>query len=77
MVNGTKLLNACALPQKFTRGKRDGPLKNERVRHVVKIGSKNLQGIWCVPRALGASAPHAALSGSLSRRRATQRKSTA
>lgn len=42
MVNGTKLLNVT----KMTRGKRDGILKAEKVRHVVKIGSMHLKGVW-------------------------------
>ncbi|QPG74835.1 hypothetical protein FOA43_002171 [Brettanomyces nanus] len=42
MINGTKLLNVT----KMTRGRRDGILKSEKVRHVVKIGSLHLKGIW-------------------------------
>ncbi|CDF92013.1 ZYBA0S18-00122g1_1 [Zygosaccharomyces bailii CLIB 213] len=42
MINGTKLLNVA----KITRGRRDGILKAERVRHVVKIGSMHLKGVW-------------------------------
>lgn len=42
MINGTKLLNVT----KMTRGRRDGILKAEKVRHVVKIGSLHLKGIW-------------------------------
>lgn len=42
MINGTKLLNVT----KMTRGRRDGILKAEKIRHVVKIGSLHLKGIW-------------------------------
>lgn len=42
MVNGTKLLNVT----KMTRGRRDGILKAEKIRHVVKIGSMHLKGVW-------------------------------
>lgn len=42
MINGTKLLNYAG----YTRGRRDGVLKHEQVRHVVKIGSMNLKGVW-------------------------------
>ncbi len=34
MINGTKLLNVAGM----TRGRRDGILKSEKTRHVVKIG---------------------------------------
>ncbi|KAH3662406.1 hypothetical protein OGAPHI_005658 [Ogataea philodendri] len=42
MINGTKLLNVA----KMTRGRRDGILKSEKTRHVVKIGSMHLKGVW-------------------------------
>ena len=42
MINGTKLLNVA----RMTRGRRDGILKSEKVRHVVKIGSMHLKGVW-------------------------------
>jgi enhanced filamentous growth protein 1 len=42
MVNGTKLLNVAGM----TRGKRDGILKTEKVRHVVKVGAMHLKGVW-------------------------------
>ncbi|EDO15390.1 hypothetical protein Kpol_460p25, partial [Vanderwaltozyma polyspora DSM 70294] len=42
MINGTKLLNVT----KMTRGRRDGILKAEKIRHVVKVGSMNLKGVW-------------------------------
>lgn len=42
MINGTKLLNVAHM----TRGRRDGILKLEKIRHVVKIGSMNLKGVW-------------------------------
>ncbi|KAG1455170.1 hypothetical protein G6F56_007129 [Rhizopus delemar] len=42
MINGTKLLNMAGL----SRGKRDGILKNEKGRVVVKIGAMNLKGVW-------------------------------
>ncbi|KAK6464045.1 transcription regulator HTH, apses-type DNA-binding domain-containing protein, partial [Scheffersomyces coipomensis] len=41
-INGTKLLNVIGM----TRGKRDGILKTEKVRNVVKVGSMNLKGVW-------------------------------
>ncbi|KAK9774402.1 hypothetical protein AB5N19_06753 [Seiridium cardinale] len=42
MINGTKLLNVAGM----TRGRRDGILKSEKVRHVVKIGPTFLKGVW-------------------------------
>ncbi|KAM9926127.1 hypothetical protein OXX59_003429, partial [Metschnikowia pulcherrima] len=42
MINGTKLLNVAQM----TRGRRDGILKSEKIRHVVKIGSMHLKGVW-------------------------------
>lgn len=42
MINGTKLLNVAQM----TRGRRDGILKLEKVRHVVKIGLMHLKGVW-------------------------------
>ncbi|WFD26984.1 hypothetical protein MNAN1_001976 [Malassezia nana] len=42
MVNGTKLLNVCGM----SRGKRDGILKNEKERIVVKVGAMHLKGVW-------------------------------
>ncbi|KAI7864829.1 transcription regulator HTH, apses-type DNA-binding domain-containing protein [Spinellus fusiger] len=42
MVNGTKLLNVTGM----SRGKRDGILKNEQGRIVVKIGAMHLKGVW-------------------------------
>lgn len=44
MINGTKLLNVAGM----TRGRRDGILKSEKLRHVVKIGPMHLKGVWCV-----------------------------
>lgn len=41
-INGTKLLNVAGM----TRGRRDGILKSEKVRHVVKIGPMHLKGVW-------------------------------
>lgn len=49
MINGTKLLNVAGM----TRGRRDGILKSEKVRHVVKIGPMHLKGVWY------AATPHA------------------
>ena len=49
MINGTKLLNVAGM----TRGRRDGILKSEKTRHVVKIGPMHLKGVWygtCVLR---------------------------
>ncbi|RYP78438.1 hypothetical protein DL771_000623 [Monosporascus sp. 5C6A] len=42
MINGTKLLNVAGM----TRGRRDGILKSEKIRHVVKIGPMHLKGVW-------------------------------
>ena len=42
MINGTKLLNACGI----TRGRRDGVLKGEITRYVVKIGGMEFKGVW-------------------------------
>ncbi|PVU93637.1 hypothetical protein BB561_003132 [Smittium simulii] len=42
MINGTKLLNVTGM----TRGKRDGILKNEKSRVVVKTGAMYLKGVW-------------------------------
>lgn len=44
MINGTKLLNVAGM----TRGRRDGILKSEKQRHVVKIGPMHLKGVWLV-----------------------------
>jgi enhanced filamentous growth protein 1 len=41
-INGTKLLNVAGM----TRGRRDGILKSEKIRHVVKIGPMHLKGVW-------------------------------
>jgi len=41
-INGTKLLNVIGM----TRGKRDGILKTEKNKAVVKVGSINLKGVW-------------------------------
>ncbi|KAI9707320.1 MAG: hypothetical protein M1836_000280 [Candelina mexicana] len=41
-INGTKLLNVAGM----TRGRRDGILKSEKLRHVVKIGPMHLKGVW-------------------------------
>ncbi len=46
MINGTKLLNVAGM----TRGRRDGILKSEKMRHVVKIGPMHLKGVWYVSR---------------------------
>ncbi|KAL5596845.1 hypothetical protein BROUX41_006471 [Berkeleyomyces rouxiae] len=42
MINGTKLLNVAGM----TRGRRDGILKSEKQRRVVKIGPMHLKGVW-------------------------------
>ncbi|KAG1176897.1 hypothetical protein G6F48_007138 [Rhizopus delemar] len=42
MINGTKLMNVVGL----SRGRRDGILKNEKGRIVVKIGAMHLKGVW-------------------------------
>lgn len=41
-INGTKLLNVTGM----SRGKRDGMLKAERHRQVVRNGSMKLKGVW-------------------------------
>lgn len=41
-VNGTKLLNVAGM----TRGRRDGILKTEKNKSVIKIGAMNLKGVW-------------------------------
>ncbi|KIN07350.1 hypothetical protein OIDMADRAFT_111132 [Oidiodendron maius Zn] len=42
MINGTKLLNVAQM----TRGRRDGILKAEKQKAVVKIGPMHLKGVW-------------------------------
>jgi len=42
MINGTKLLNVAGM----TRGRRDGILKAEKNKKVVKIGPMHLKGVW-------------------------------
>lgn len=42
MINGTKLLNVAQM----TRGRRDGILKSEKLRNVIKIGPMHLKGVW-------------------------------
>ena len=42
MINGTKLLNITGM----SRGKRDGILKIEKGRVVVKVGAMHLKGVW-------------------------------
>jgi hypothetical protein len=42
MINGTKLLNVAGM----SRGKRDGILKSEKQRSVVKVGAMHLKGVW-------------------------------
>ena len=44
MINGTKLLNVVGM----TRGRRDGILKAEKQKQVVKIGPMHLKGVWYV-----------------------------
>lgn len=41
-INATKLLNATGI----SRGKRDGILKAEKTKEVVKVGSMKLKGVW-------------------------------
>lgn len=41
-INGTKLLNVANM----TRGRRDGILKSEKHRNVIKIGPMHLKGVW-------------------------------
>ncbi|GME78894.1 unnamed protein product [Ambrosiozyma monospora] len=54
MINGTKLLNVA----KMTRGRRDGILKAERTRDVVKVGSMHLKGVWIPFERASAMAQH-------------------
>lgn len=42
MINGTKLLNVTGM----SRGRRDGILKAEKNRQVVKIGAMHFKGVW-------------------------------
>lgn len=42
LINGTKLLNAAGV----TRGRRDGILKAEKERHVVRTGGMGYKGVW-------------------------------
>uniref|UniRef100_A0A0L0NNC6 HTH APSES-type domain-containing protein n=1 Tax=Candidozyma auris TaxID=498019 RepID=A0A0L0NNC6_CANAR len=42
LVNGTKLLNVTGM----SRGRRDGILKVEKGRKVIRNGSMNLKGVW-------------------------------
>lgn len=42
MINGTKLLNIAGM----SRGRRDGILKAEKKRHVVKVGAMHFKGVW-------------------------------
>lgn len=42
MINGTKLLNVF----NYSRGRRDGILKTEKIRKVVKVGPMPLKGVW-------------------------------
>lgn len=41
-INGTKLLNVANM----TRGRRDGILKSEKTRTVIKVGPMHLKGVW-------------------------------
>lgn len=41
-INGTKLLNVAGM----SRGKRDGILKTEKDRYVVRAGAMSLKGVW-------------------------------
>lgn len=42
MINGTKLLNIAGM----SRGRRDGILKTEKVRRVIKVGAMHFKGVW-------------------------------
>jgi hypothetical protein len=42
MINATKLFNVADVP----RGRRDGILKSEKIRHVVTEGPTHLKGVW-------------------------------
>lgn len=42
MINGTKLLNIAGI----SRGKRDGILKNEKEKRIIKKDEIHLKGIW-------------------------------
>lgn len=54
MINGTKLLNVAGM----TRGRRDGILKSEKTKHVVKIGPMHLKGVWYIPLPPNLPLPH-------------------
>lgn len=54
MINGTKLLNVAGM----TVGRRDGILKSEKMRYVVKIGPMHLKGVWYVNCILMAQGLH-------------------
>lgn len=41
-INGTKLLNVAGM----SRGKRDGMLKSEHNKYVVRVGAMKLKGVW-------------------------------
>lgn len=41
-INGTKLMSACDI----TRGRRDGILRAEKIRYIVRDGPMDLQGVW-------------------------------
>ncbi|OLL22070.1 Cell pattern formation-associated protein stuA, partial [Neolecta irregularis DAH-3] len=41
-INGTKLLNVTGM----SRGRRDGILKGEKERYVIKVGAMHLKGVW-------------------------------
>lgn len=53
MINGTKLLNVVGM----TRGRRDGILKAEKQKQVVKIGPMHLKGVWYVHVPISLSNP--------------------
>lgn len=48
-VNGTKLLNATKLlGRSLTRGRRDGVLKSERRKLIIRKGCHDFRGVWYV-----------------------------
>jgi protein SOK2 len=42
MINGTKLLKVAGM----TSWRSDTMLKSEQMKHIVKIGSMHLKGVW-------------------------------
>lgn len=41
-INATKLMKVCSI----TRGRRDGLLRSEKIRYVIREGQMDLKGVW-------------------------------